>query len=171
MNLYEISILEKIASVFQNPVMDNIMIFVSSLFNNGYLPILIAVILLFTKYKKTGVRILISITLAFIVCNLFLKPLVGRIRPYEIAGIPIIISKLNDYSFPSGHSHASFSFATSVFYSSKKQGIFLYVLSVLVCFSRLYLFVHYPTDVLAGAFIGFICAYITENFILKKIKI
>lgn len=96
-----------------------------------------------------------ALLLSLIVCNIAVKPLVGRIRPYDLReGIEIIISRPTDFSFPSGHASASFAAAAALFAYDKKWGAGALVLAALIAFSRLYLYVHYPSDVFAGTLLG-----------------
>ena len=74
-----------------------------------------------------------------------------------------------DYSFPSGHTQASFAAATALFTGNKKAGICAYVLAALIAFSRLYLYVHFPTDVLAGVVIG-ICCGLLSAYVFDCVK-
>jgi undecaprenyl-diphosphatase len=86
--------------------------------------------------------------------------------------VQLLISAPHDYSFPSGHTLASFEGAGAIFFCNKKYGIPALVLAALIAFSRLYLYVHYVTDVLVGAILGFVfalCAYVIVSFILKMI--
>ena len=107
-----------------------------------------------------------------VLCNGILKPLVARTRPYDLLGYDILVHRLSDFSFPSGHTSASFAGATALFYMNKKWGTVAYVFAILMGFSRLYLGVHFPSDVLAGAFLGWLAAkiaiYSFNRFILIK---
>lgn len=145
-----------------NAVLDPLMVGISSLGNAGWIWIaLTAVFLILPKYRKCGIRMAIALILDLILCNLVLKPLVARPRPCWIdEQIKLLVAAPKDYSFPSGHSAASFAAAVTVFVMHKKEGIAALVLACLIAFSRLYLFVHFPTDVLAGIVIGFICAFL-----------
>lgn len=105
-----------------------------------------------------------GLTFCLIFGNLLLKPLVARIRPYDLMeGIELLIKPLKDYSFPSGHTMASFACA-SVFWhyrdTFKKWSIVALVLAFCVAFSRLYLYVHFPTDVLCGGLLGWLFGWI-----------
>lgn len=126
---------------------------VTFLGNGGWFWILCAVVLLaIPKTRKTGYAAVLSLIFGVIVTNLLLKNIVARPRPFaEIEALIPLIAKPTDFSFPSGHTTASFAVALVMLRMlPKKIGIPAVVLSALVAFSRLYLGVHYPTDVLTG---------------------
>lgn len=130
-----------------------LMKFVTFLGNGGWFWILCAVVLLaIPKTRKTGYAAVLSLIFGVIVTNLLLKNIVARPRPFaEIEALIPLIAKPTDFSFPSGHTTASFAVALVMLRMlPKKIGIPAVVLAALVAFSRLYLGVHYPTDVLAG---------------------
>ena len=113
----------------------------------------------------------IALSLGFIFGNLLLKPLVGRIRPYDITpNINMLVNALSDYSFPSGHTLSSFAVATVILCFNKKIGIFAMIIATLIGFSRLYLYVHFPTDVLCGAILGILFGKLSYKFISTKYK-
>ena len=100
-----------------------------------------------------------------LITNVTLKNLVARTRPYEVVeGLVLLIEKQRDYSFPSGHTCASFA-AAGVYWRMlpKKFGIPLVILAAMIAFSRLYVGVHYPTDVLAGLLIGLFAAWAARH--------
>lgn len=141
----------------RTPVLDKIMNAVTSMGDKGLLAVLICIILLFSrKYKKAGCIAGISLIMEFILVNLVLKNAVGRIRPYDmVEGLVCITRMPHDFSFPSGHTGSSFAVAGAILLNMpKKYGITAIVIAAAIGFSRLYLGVHYPTDVLAGAVIG-----------------
>ena len=126
---------------------------VTFLGNGGWFWILCAVVLLvIPKTRKTGCAAALSLILGAIVTNLLLKNIVARPRPFaELEALIPLITKPKDFSFPSGHTTASFAVALVMLRMlPKKFGIPAVVLAALVAFSRLYLGVHYPTDVLTG---------------------
>lgn len=126
---------------------------VTFLGNGGWFWILCAVVLLaIPKTRKTGYAAVLSLIFGVIVTNLLLKNIVARPRPFaEIEALIPLIAKPTDFSFPSGHTTASFAVALVMLRMlPKKIGIPAVVLAALVAFSRLYLGVHYPTDVLTG---------------------
>ena len=132
-----------IREVFASPVMDKIMIFISSLANKGMLWIGIGVVLLLLgvkgrKWSNRGLLVLLSLAFNMVICNLLLKPLVARTRPYDLLGYEILVRRLGDYSFPSGHTAASFASVTALYLAGeKKLWIPTLVLAVLIAFSRL----------------------------------
>lgn len=143
-----------------NSILDKIMIFLSTLGDNGYIWIAMAVLLLAVKeYKKCSFAILLSLIFSLLICNVLLKNMIVRSRPcWEDPSIILLISIPKDFSFPSGHTSSSFAAATVLYYNNKKIGIIAYILAALIAFSRLYLFVHYPSDILGGIFTGIISA-------------
>ena len=117
----------------------------------------------------------IALLLCAIVGNLTLKPLVARIRPFNSKPLidGLLIKEPLDYSFPSGHTMCSFAPAVVLYYMNKKAGICAVILSTLIGFSRLYLYVHYPSDVASGAVIGIILGTLSiylYNMIQSKIN-
>ena len=157
---WEFDILNGIQSVFQSDLMDQSMPAVTALGNGGIF--WIAAGLVFTLYKKTrtfGICILTALVFEVLSCNVILKPLVARPRPFTSDPARILlIPRPEDYSFPSGHTAVSFAAASAAWFMKKrKTGVVFGAVACLIAFSRLYLYVHYPTDVLAGAVIGILC--------------
>lgn len=144
---------------FANPFWNGFFKWMTFLGNGGLLWLIVGVILLINKdTRRAGVLMFISLIVTSIIVNLGIKPLVHRTRPYIIAHRHILIAPPLGTSFPSGHTAASFSSAWALFLIYKerrpyKRWLFL-LPAFLIAFSRLYLFVHYPTDVLVGALIG-----------------
>ncbi len=105
--------------------------------------------------RRTAVLLFIALLTALLVCNLTLKNLVARDRPCWINKDMILLVKSpKDYSFPSGHTAMSFLSATVLTRLGRKAGVAAFVVATLIAFSRLYLYVHFPSDVAAGALIG-----------------
>ncbi len=129
---------------------------VTLLGEGGIFWIAVAVILLFfKKTRRSGICIGASLLIGVIVGNGIIKNVVARPRPYDaIEGIESVVSHLSDYSFPSGHSLCCFEAATALAMNRTRWAIPAYVGAVLVAVSRLFLFVHYPTDVICGALLG-----------------
>ena len=152
------------------PLLDKILAFITSLGNAGIIWIVLAVFLLILpKTRKTGIIVAAVLLMDLILCNLILKNLVARVRPYDVnTAIAILIKKPLDFSFPSGHTAASFAAMTALFLAKmKKAWIAALVLAVLIAFSRLYFYVHYPTDVLGGAVVGILSGIIGYTIVEK----
>ena len=166
---WEFSILYEIQKL-HSPIMDAIMVFITQLGDKGILWIAIGVICLFIKkYRKMGWNVLLAMLCTFIVGNLFLKNVIARPRPCAIdPSIALLIPYPSEFSFPSGHSMNGMTAAVSLFLHNKKIGIPAIVLAVLIGFSRMYHFVHFPTDVLAGFLVGMTMAIIVKIVLDKR---
>ncbi|MBO5743874.1 MAG: phosphatase PAP2 family protein [Clostridia bacterium] len=150
--------------------LDLILTFITHLGDKGFLWIALGLGLCFVKkHRRTGVCILLALLINLIICNLSLKPLIARVRPYEYAeGIKLLINEPHDFSFPSGHSSSSFAAAFSVWYTNRKWGTVCALLAGLIAFSRLYLYVHFPSDVLFGILIGILSAFAAKSVVGKS---
>lgn len=170
LNQLEIGILDWIRENLSCNFLDVVMRSITILGDNGIFFILVAMVcLLFKKSRKFGSTLTIALVLEVIMINLTLKPLVGRMRPFIFNdAVELIVPALNSASFPSGHTGFAFAFALSLLVFGKKGLIPGLIFGVLMGFSRLYLYVHYPTDVLFGALIGALCGFIAY-LITKKI--
>ena len=135
------------------PFLDEVMKGITFLGESGWFWILVAVLLFCQKRtRKIGLAVALSLAVGLLLGNIILKPLIARQRPCWLDGsIPLLIASPRDFSFPSGHTLASFEGAVSIFLYRRDWGLWALALAVLIAFSRLYLFVHFPTDVLAGA--------------------
>ncbi|MBR5270693.1 MAG: phosphatase PAP2 family protein [Clostridia bacterium] len=173
---FEFLILNNIQQI-KNPVLDNIFLFITKLGNSGILWITTAILMLFfAKYRKTGVLTLVSLAVVSVVFTLLMKNLVARERPYTyIEGIlafdemSVGIPSHDTFSFPSGHSVTSFAAATCIFLRHKKLGVICYGVALLISFSRLYMYVHFPSDVICGAIFGILSALVV-NFVEGKLS-
>ena len=157
---FDKTVVRFISENINSQMLDYIMRFVSSMGDMGALWFGIAFTLIFMggEKRKAGYLMLASFALEAVMCNVVLKPSIARIRPNDALGLELIIKKPTDYSFPSGHTAAAFASATSLYLSDKEKGKFLFIPAILTAISRVYLLVHYPTDVIAGAIIGIISA-------------
>lgn len=168
MNAWELNILYWIREHLTCPFLDWLMPPLSALSAHGEIWILLAAVLIcFKKTRRAGVTMGVTLLLGFLIGNVALKNLIGRIRPYELApDVPLLVDRLRDFAFPSGHTLASVGAATALTLYHRRWGAAALVLAAAIGFSRLYLFVHYPSDVLAGALLGValaFAAYYTVN--------
>ena len=156
------AILNFIQTVIKNDFLDPIMVFISSLGNYGVLWIALTLVLLcFRKTRHAGLLMGISLLVTFVLGELVIKNTVDRLRPFlENPGVTLLIAQPDSFSFPSGHTAAAFAGAWTLFKFNKKAGIPALLLALLIAFSRLYLYVHYPTDVIAGLILGILIAQI-----------
>lgn len=158
------NILQFIQINFRNNFLDRAMPIITSLGNGGLIWIIICIVLLCCKkYRKYGCIMAITLILCAVIGNLGLKPLVARTRPFNAMPLidGLLIKAPTDYSFPSGHTMVSFSCSMVLCYMNKKIGILAIILSTFIGLSRLYLYVHYPSDVFAGFIIGILNAYLS----------
>ena len=131
----------------------------TTLGNGGILWIIIGILLLFFKKTRSiGIASLLSLALVAILNNEIIKAIVQRPRPFTYVDIELLITAPGGYSFPSGHTSSSFAAATAVFLKNKKLGAVLLVCAALIGFSRMYFFVHFPSDVFVGMIEGILTA-------------
>ena len=143
---FDLPILDWIQANLQSSVMDTVMPIITLLGDGGIFWIAWAVLLLlFPKTRKIGLGMGFALILGLLVCNVTLKPLIARPRPYDFQErefgimIKLLIERQHDFAFPSGHTIASFEAATVLLKNSKKMGIPAMILAVIIAFSRLYL--------------------------------
>lgn len=158
----------------RNSVLTPVFTAITVLGNSGIIWVILSLILLIPrKTRKIGIMSLAALLISLLINNLTLKNLVARIRPYDtIEGLVPLIPRPWDYSFPSGHTGSSFASAW-VFYRKlpKGFGIAALILAGLIGLSRLYLGVHYPTDVIFGVFSGIGSGFLAELLIKHTGKI
>ena len=155
-----------IQEYIRNDLLTPVMRFLTHLGDAGFLWIVCTILfLLWRKRRGTGICMTFSLLCSLLVNNLLLKNLVARTRPYEaVEGLSRIIEAQVDLSFPSGHAGSSFAAAVAVFLTCPKRiGIPALALAALISLSRLYVGVHYPTDVIAGALIGSAAAVLVHK--------
>lgn len=170
---FDLPILQWIAAHIRCTFLDVFMPAVTVLGNSGIFWIILAVLFLcIPKYRKMGLGMGAALLLGLVFCNLILKPLCARIRPYDLmelngSVIDLLIAAPHDFSFPSGHTAASFEAATVMFLHNKKLGVPALILACLIAFSRLYLYVHYPTDVIFGLILGVALGFLGKFLVGK----
>jgi undecaprenyl-diphosphatase len=174
---FDLPILDWIQANMTNPVLDFLMPIITLLGDAGIFWIVCASILALTKkYRRIGFGMAFALMMGLVVCNMILKPGVGRIRPYDFQmqefgkEIILLIDKQHDFSFPSGHTIASFEACTVLLLGNKKLGIPATILAILIAFSRLYLYVHYPTDVIFSIIFGILFG-VLGNMIAQRITL
>lgn len=182
---FDLPILEWIQANLQSGFMDTIWPIITLFGDAGIFWMVWATLLLFIpKHRRTGLGMWFALAMGLLICNITLKPLVGRMRPYDfqiqelgktwndiLVGGKLLVETPHDFSFPSGHTIASFEAATAIAIHNKKWGVPALVLACLIAFSRLYLYVHYPTDVLASVVLGIGFAFLGSWMVKKSYEI
>ena len=169
METIELAVLDWIQGHLRCGFLDVVLPAASWTCNHGELWILLALALLASKkYRRIGLSMGCALLLDLICCNLVLKPLVGRIRPFSInPGVELLIAPPADASFPSGHTAASFAAAAALWRASGSPwaGGGAVLLAAVIAYSRLYLYVHWPSDVLGGALLGTALGYLAPRLV------
>lgn len=171
--IIEQNILLWIQENLRNEILTPFFVLITSLGNAGIFWILLTIGLLIPKKtRRVGILSASALLLSFLINNVLLKNLIARARPYEvIEGLSYLVRKPIDYSFPSGHTGSSFAAAVVLFLSfPKKYSVWFLVLAFLIGFSRLYVGVHYPSDVLVGALIGTLAAVFVYRIGIKLLN-
>mgnify|MGYP000112581642 FL=1 len=168
----ELQILDWIQQM-RTPVGDVWMVFISRLGNAGMIWILFTCLLLMIpRTRRWGAALAAALCLDAIICNILLKPMVCRIRPCDVnQTVQLIIARPADYSFPSGHTGAAFAVASVMFLGMPHSiGVPALIVASLIGFSRIYLGVHFPTDVLGGVVIGCAAGFVAWKLTGGKLR-
>lgn len=160
MNTFELTVLDAIQQV-RCPILDALVPWITALGDKGIVWIALAAILIvIPRTRRVGMAVGVSLLIELVLCNLFLKPLIARPRPFSLnSGIGLLVEPLRDFSFPSGHTGAAFACAVALLIEKSRLWIPVGMLAIVMGLTRLYLYVHYPTDVLAGAVLGALSAW------------
>lgn len=154
---WELQLLDWIQTL-RNPILDSLFSHVTYLGGMGGIVWILwaAVLLCIPKTRKAGMVLAFALLADLILCNGLLKPLFSRVRPYDVNDtVQLIAAKQKDFSFPSGHTAVCFTGVTALYLARKtKMGHVALGIAVLVAISRMYLYMHYPTDVLGGIVVG-----------------
>lgn len=154
----------------RNPDLDIAMVFISHLGDHGLIWIAMAFgLLAFEKTRLMGKVVAMSIIVEVITVTLLLKPLVDRARPCILESLsnPLVETCYTDPSFPSGHTAVAFAFASALFCMNRRWGTLALLGAAIMGFSRLYMFVHFPSDVAAAAVIGTIIGVMCYRLYLR----
>lgn len=147
----------------RSALLDTVMVAISTLGNGGVIWIILSgILLLFPKTRKSGVIMILALVVDVILCNGILKHVFARVRPCDVKStVTLLVERPRDYSFPSGHTASAFA-AVSALYLAKEKKLWkaACVAAVLMAFSRLYLYVHYPTDIVGGIAVGILLGWV-----------
>lgn len=164
MTAIDLSLLDFIQTHLRSGIGDILMPLITRLGDSGIVWIILTLVLLCNKkYRVVGFCVAFALAIDVTLVNVIIKPLVARIRPYEInTAVALLITKPNDFSFPSGHAAVSFAAVSALYFQRSKLWIPAMVLSILIAYSRLYLYVHYPSDVVAGIILGIFAGILAQ---------
>lgn len=171
---FDFDILFFIQNYIRNSVLDVIVPFYTSLGEDGIIWIVVGVALLIPKKtRKCGVMVLAALLVMLIVNNIILKNLIARPRPcWSYPEMIQLVHMPKSYSFPSGHTVSAFAVAFTIFAQHKKLGIIALIMAAFMAFTRLYVFVHFPTDIYGGIIVAAGIAYFVyrmEKLITPKV--
>ena len=160
--------------VLRGPVQDDLVMSFTALGNSGILFIVIGLaLLLFKKTRRVGMAVLVGLLIGFLITNLTLKPMISRPRPWlDVEGLVNLVGESAYRSFPSGHSTSAFAFAFAVWYGTKKKWFkwLAMIVAILMGLSRLYVGVHYPTDIVGGILVGWFSGWLAWQICRKRKK-
>lgn len=157
----DVRIIRYVQTHCHNRVTDLIFPLLSRIGNAGAVWLAAAIFLGYNRHTRSfAFMLFFSMVLAHIISQI-LKPIIGRPRPFvQNPGVHLLIHTPGGYSCPSGHSASSFAAATVIWLFSSRFGTAALVLALLIAFSRVFLFVHYPSDTILGSLLGVLCAFI-----------
>lgn len=166
----ELQILHAIQEIHQGWLTDVMRLF-TTIGESGLVWIAIAIVLTcIPKTRKCGLTMMIAMAITYLVGNLFLKNVIARPRPCAVDNSVILkIPFPSEYSFPSGHSSNGFAGAVTIFCYYRRAGLLSLLMAALIAFSRLYFFVHYPTDILGGIVLGTLDALLAV-YLVKRLE-
>ena len=166
----ELQILHAIQGIHQEWLTE-ILRFFTTIGESGLVWIVIAIVLTcIPKTRKCGLTMMIAMAVTYLVGNLFLKNIIARPRPCAVdTSVTLKIPFPSEYSFPSGHTSNGFTAAVTIFSYYRKAGILSLLMAAVIAFSRLYFFVHYPTDILGGIVLGTLDALLAV-YLVKRLE-
>lgn len=167
---FEGAILLFIQEFLRIDALNGAMCFITHLGDKGMIWIVMTLILLIIRRtRRIGLACAAAMVLNLIATNIVLKNIIQRIRPYEVINsLNILIEAQHDFSFPSGHTACSFAAAWALWKTAPRSySVPALILAVLISFSRLYVGVHFPTDILGGLIVGILCAEIAFRAVYR----
>ncbi|MBE6963197.1 MAG: phosphatase PAP2 family protein [Ruminococcaceae bacterium] len=163
----ELAVLDWIQACVRTPFLDRVVPAFTQLSNHGEIWIAMAVLLmLWKKTRKAGLSVSCGLLLDLLTVNMLLKPLVGRVRPFAVnTAVQLLVEAPHDASFPSGHTGVSFAAVGALYASGSPLWKPASVLAALMALSRLYLYVHWPSDIIGGVIVGWLCGWLGAKLV------
>ena len=175
MNEFEITILDFIQEHLHFGFLDKMMVLLTRLADDGIVWIVLAIALIcFKQTRKMGITVGVALLLGLLIGNVGLKNIFARPRPYTVNPniVPnMLVDTLSDFSFPSGHTRCCFESGMAMFLFDKRWGKVAFVLGGIIGFSRMYLYMHYPTDVIVGLLLGLLNGFVAFVIVDKIYKL
>lgn len=167
----DFAILDWIQRVLGCGFMDTVMPVITKFCDDGIFFIALTVVLLiFPKTRKLGLAAALALIINHVATNMVIKNIVCRPRPCHLREVELLVSMPSSYSFPSGHTSTSFAVTAALMIMDREKWLRwlpVGILSCLIAFSRLYLYVHFPTDVLGGILVG-ACSGVCGALLAKR---
>ena len=158
--------LKYISEKCKNKIFDKIMPIITMMGNLGIIWLIISVLMLLkVEDRIIGISVILALILTTIVGEGIIKHIVKRSRPFQNYEDELLINKPITYSFPSGHTASSFAALAVFLQMNGKLGLIMSPIATLIAFSRIYLKVHYPTDVIFGIVLGITCGVSVVSFL------
>lgn len=166
---WEFVLLDTIQQACQSAMMDYIMPFVTMLGDKGVLWIILGLVFLSCKrWRRAGILLFAALLIEAVLCNVILKNLFAAPRPFEVRdAVALLISPPLDPSFPSGHTGAAFAAVSALYFAGMRRWYLALVPAVAIAFSRLYLYVHFPSDILGGIAVGVVSGWLAFRLIMQ----
>ncbi len=156
---------------YRTPVMDALAVFFNNYGEHGEIWIVLTLVLLaFRRTRKAGISMAVALVLYLVTGDYILKPIFNRARPCDVnSAMQILVARPGGSSFPSGHTASAFAASVALFLHHRRAGIAVLLTSLFIGFTRMYLYVHFPSDVAAGIVLGvalgFAAKYLTDHFV------
>lgn len=162
--------LKYISEKCQNRTFDKMMPIITMMGNLGVIWFVISSLMfLKVEYRIIGIGVILAVALTTIIGEGIIKHIVRRSRPFQDKEEKLLINKPITYSFPSGHTASSFAALAVFLQMNGKLGLIVSPIATLIAFSRIYLKVHYPTDVIFGMVLGFTCGITVVSFLGRMV--
>lgn len=162
--------LKYISEKCQNRIFDKMMPIITMMGNLGVIWFVISSLMfLKVEYRIIGIGVILAVALTTIIGEGIIKHIVRRSRPFQDKEEKLLINKPITYSFPSGHTASSFAALAVFLQMNGKLGLIVSPIATLIAFSRVYLKVHYPTDVIFGMLLGFTCGITVVSFLGRMV--
>lgn len=164
-DLFFMDLMEKIKNIFLDSIATNIVLEKATLI----WIILIVTLICIKKTRKLGIILGISFLITLILGEGILKKLIARERPFITYNYEILVKKPTSFSFPSSNAALSFAVFGAFLFNKNKYSILIGLFASIIAISRIYLGIHYFTDILGGIFLGLLVSYFVTKFYNKKL--